>query len=58
MQHTQCLKKSHKFWIELSRTVEQAYALDAKNRNTLWADAINKEMENVTVAFDILSDGK
>ena len=36
-------------------TVEQAYALDAKNSNTLWADTISKEMENVRVAFDCRS---
>ena len=34
------------------------YALDAKNGNTLWADAITKEMENVRVAFEVLPDGK
>ena len=33
-------------------------ALDAKNGNTLWADAISKEMENVRVAFEVLPDGK
>ena len=50
--------KSHKFGIELPKTVEQALALDAKNGNTLWADAISKEMENVRVAFKVLPDGK
>ena len=38
--------------------MEQALALDAKNGNTLWADAISKEMENVRVAFEVLPDGK
>ena len=38
--------------------MEQAYALDAKNGNTMWADAISNEMENVRVAFEILPDGK
>ena len=52
------LKKSHKFGIELPKTVEQALALDAKNGNTLWADAISKEMENVRVAFEVLPDSK
>ena len=55
---TRYLKKSHKFGIELPKTVEQALALDAKNGNTLWADAISKEMENVRVAFEVLPDGK
>ena len=39
-------------------TVEQALALDAKNGITLGADAISKEMENVRVIFEVLSDGK
>ena len=33
-------------------------ALDAKNGNTLWADAISKELENVGIAFEVLPDGK
>ena len=52
------LKRSHKFGIELPKTVEKALALDAKNGNTLWANAISKEMENVRVAFEVLPDGK
>ena len=31
---TQYLKRSHKFGIELPKTVEEAYALDAKSGNT------------------------
>ena len=45
-------KKSHKFGIELPKNIEQALALDAKNSNSLWADAISKEMENFRVAFE------
>ena len=52
------LTKSHKFGIELPNTVQEAYALNAKNGKTLWADAIPKEMENVRVAFEVLPDGK
>ena len=33
--------------------MEEAYALDAKNGNTLWAYVISKEMENVRVAFKV-----
>ena len=43
-QQTRYLKRSHKFGIELPKTVEKAYNLDAKNGNTLWADSISKEM--------------
>ena len=48
---TRYLKKSHKFGIDLPKTVKEALTLDAKNSNTLWADAISKELENVKVAF-------
>ena len=56
-QQTRYLKKSHKFGIELPKTAEQDYALDAKNDITLWAYAISKEMENIRVAFEVLPDG-
>ena len=55
---TRYLKRNFQFGIELPKTVEQALALDAKNGNTLWADAISKEMENVRVAFEVLPGGK
>ena len=51
-------KDSYKFGIKLPKTVEQALALDAKNGNVLWVNAISKEMENVRVAFDVLPYGK
>ena len=51
-------KVSHKYGVELPRTVQEAFALDEKNGNTMWRDAINKEMENLKVAFDILPDGR
>ena len=57
-QQTRYLKKSHKFGIELSKTVKQVYAVDNKNGNILWADEIYNEMENVKVAFEVLPDGK
>ena len=44
---TRYVKRSHKFGIELPKTVEEAFARGAKNDNTLWAGAIFKEMENV-----------
>ena len=57
-QQTRYLKRSHKFCIELPKTVEEAYALDAKNGNTFWASAISKQMENVREAFKVLPEGK
>ena len=38
--------------------MEQAYTLDAKIGNTLWADALSKKMENVRLAFEVIPDGK
>ena len=55
---TRYLKKSQEFSIDYPEPVEQALALDAKNGNTLWVDAIFKEMEHVSLAFDVLPDGK
>jgi hypothetical protein len=39
------------------KTVKEALDLDRKNGNTLWADAIAKEMKEVCIAFNILPDG-
>eukprot|EP01082_Thalassiosira_pseudonana_P000070 g27.t1 g27 contig1:60384-63019(+) len=52
------LKKTHKFGIELPKSVAEAYELDRRNGDTKWADAIAKEMKNVRVAFRILPDGE
>ncbi len=52
------LKRTHKFGIEIPRTVKEALELDCYNDNTHWADAIAKEMAEVQKAFDILPDGK
>ena len=49
-------KRTHKFGIRLPKTVKEAYELDRLNGNTMWADAIKKEMKNVRVAFKILTD--
>jgi hypothetical protein len=46
-RHAKFLKKTFKFGIEVPNTVREAYALDGKNGDTKWADAIQKEMENV-----------
>ena len=34
--------------------MKEAYELDEANNNTYWRDAIRKEMQNVSVAFDFL----
>ncbi len=57
-QTTRYLKRTHKFGIEVPKTVKEALALDCKNGNTLWADAIAKEMKAVCIAFNNLPDGR
>ncbi len=54
---TRYLKRTHKFGIEVPKTIKEALDLDRKNGNTLWADAIAKEMKEVCIAFNILLDG-
>jgi hypothetical protein len=54
---TRYLKQTHKFGIEVPKTVKEALDLDHKNGNTLWADAIAKEMKEVCIAFNILPNG-
>jgi hypothetical protein len=54
---TRYLKRTHKFSIEIPKTVNEALALDRKNGNTLWVDAIAKDMREVYIAFNILPDG-
>ena len=45
---------SHKYGVEVPTSIEHAYRIDRANKNTLWRDAIAKEMGNLKVAFDIL----
>ena len=45
--------RSHKFGIEIPKTVLQARQIDAKCGNTLWWDAVCKEMKNVRPAFEV-----
>ena len=51
-------KRTHKFGFEIPKTVKRAQEIDKENGNTLWQDAIAKEMANVRVAFKILNDGE
>ena len=38
--------------------VNNSYAIDEKNGNTLWHDSIQKEMGNVKIAFQIIPKGE
>jgi hypothetical protein len=47
------VKKTHKSGTScIPNTIHEAHALDKVNGNTLWTDAVAKEMKNVRVAFD------
>jgi hypothetical protein len=49
-------QRSHKYGIRLPKSVQEALQLDQENGNTLWHNAIQKELKNVQVAFKFLSD--
>ena len=50
-------KTTHKYGIKIPRDVEHAHKIDLRNGNTIWRDALKKEMYNVGVAFEILDEG-
>ncbi len=52
--NSQARKTSHKYGIEVPSSVRNAIEIDRKNKNTLWHDALAKEMGNVCVTFEIL----
>jgi hypothetical protein len=55
-QNPRNLKRTHKFGIEVPRTVKEALELDKKNGDTFWADAIAKEMKDICIVFKSLLD--
>jgi hypothetical protein len=52
--NSQVRKTSHKYGIELPSSMKNAIEINRKNCNTLWQNALAKEMGNVCVAFKIL----
>ena len=52
------VKLLEKYGVMLPRNAEEAIKLDNENNNTLWQDAIKKELENCEVAFEFLKKGK
>ena len=49
---TRYWKRTHKFGIELPKSVEEALAIDRRTGTDYWAKAIEKEMKAVGIAFD------
>ena len=45
-------QRTHKYGIRILKSIEEALAIDKANGNTLWWDAICKEMKNVRLAFE------
>lgn len=52
-------RQTHKFGIEIPKTFQDCLRIICKNCNTLWQDAISKELVKVQVAFlEFPEDGK
>lgn len=51
-------KRTHKFGIRVPKTWDEAVEIDKENGNTLWQEAVRKEMSNVQIAFKILDNGE
>ena len=45
--------RTHKFGVKMPKNVEEAKRFDEDNGNTLWWEAICKEMKNVRPAFEV-----
>ena len=52
------LIKNMKYGMKIPTYITDAYDIDRENGNTVWRDAIKRKMENVSVAFKVLEDGK
>ena len=50
-------KLLHKYGVELPSLVKHTYTIDCVNKNSMWHDAISREMKNLNVASDILDKG-
>ncbi len=51
-------RTTHKYGVEMPRSIEHARALDRQNGNTLWMDALAKEMFHVGIAFEVLEEAE
>ena len=53
---TRLKRTTHKYGHEVPNNLEHARKIDLKNGNNFWQQAIEKEMLNVGIAFEILQD--
>ena len=51
------IRRDIKFGVRVPFSVEEARSLDAENKNSLWEDAIKKELSKVRVAFELVEEG-
>ena len=51
-------KQTHKYGIEIPRSIKEAIRIDQENGNIMWVESLNKEMSGVSVAFEILELGE
>lgn len=58
VKSTKYWQRTHKYGIEVPKSVQHALALDRANGNTLWWDAICEEMANVRIAFEECEENK
>lgn len=52
------LTRSEKYGITIPRTVKEAITLDQSSGTHYWADAMEKELKNIEVAFEVLGKGE
>ena len=52
------IKRNIKFGIQIPSSVKEALEFDAANGNNMWQAAIDKELKNVKIAFELLPDGE
>ena len=56
--NTRIRKTTHKYGIEIPRSVKHASEMDLRNGNYFWVKSIKKETTNVVIAFEILDEDK
>jgi hypothetical protein len=49
-------KRTHKYGVELPKSVKQALAIDRNTGTRFWTEAIKKEMKNILPAFEFRDD--
>ena len=49
---------THKYGVELPKSIKHSELLDRTSKSSLWSNALTKEMYNVGVAFEILEESQ